>query len=97
MPPVKLSDITSAMQKHTEPAESINATDLTKAVSEATNPADPKTSKKPGCLKVHIEIESELSGRKVKIVADVCTKEELDDIDRRYKGYMPRKKFLGLF
>jgi len=52
----------------------------------------------PTGLKFHIEINTETSqGNSMHIRADAENMDDVDLIHERYREFMPRKKFLGLF
>lgn len=50
-----------------------------------------------GSMKVHIEIYKFDKGTTLDITADIDNQEDLGYFMEKNRGYMPRKKFLGLF
>jgi hypothetical protein len=52
---------------------------------------------KPAGMSVHIELSRTDTNGEITITADITTQEDLAGFVDKCKGYMPRKKWLGVF
>jgi len=64
---------------------------------EEANARDWNLKPTPSGMSVHIEISRTDANGDISINADITTQEDLDGFMQKCKGYMPRKKWLGIF
>jgi len=64
---------------------------------EEANARDWNLKPTPSGMSVHIEISNTDANGDISINADITTQEDLDGFMQKCKGYMPRKKWLGVF
>jgi len=85
MPPIDIKDILNS--KINAPREEASSKDFANIL---------KPTAAPG-MTVHIEISRTVTDGEITITADINNQADLDGFMEKCKGYMPRKKWLGIF